>query len=173
MLSPACTTSSFPSRGKTRGSRWFSTASPGEVASFPTSRMNFFVAGKMGAKNVLTPKKKEKGMPIEIQVGPPGITISQGRTFMVTDQRGEIDPQTDAGVYAIDTRFVSSYRLFINREPLVLINSSQISFYAARWYLTNPKVSTESVFFFSSRRRHTSCSRDWSSDVCSSDLVVR
>src|SRR2546429_6129703 len=27
-------------------------------------------------------------------------------------------------------------------------------------------------FFFSSRRRHTRCSRDWSSDVCSSDLKV-
>src|SRR5256884_7237247 len=27
-------------------------------------------------------------------------------------------------------------------------------------------------FFFSSRRRHTRCSRDWSSDVCSSDLCV-
>src|SRR5699024_11870224 len=27
-------------------------------------------------------------------------------------------------------------------------------------------------FFFSSRRRHTSSNRDWSSDVCSSDLVV-
>src|SRR2546429_2792265 len=26
-----------------------------------------------------------------------------------------------------------------------------------------------SFFFFSSRRRHTRCSRDWSSDVCSSD----
>src|SRR2546429_7201662 len=26
------------------------------------------------------------------------------------------------------------------------------------------------VFFFSSRSRHTSCSRDWSSDLCSSDL---
>src|SRR3989304_372568 len=26
-------------------------------------------------------------------------------------------------------------------------------------------------FFFSSRRRHPRCSRDWSSDVCSSDLV--
>src|SRR5690554_7645919 len=26
------------------------------------------------------------------------------------------------------------------------------------------------VFFFSSRRRHTRCGRDWSSDVCSSDL---
>src|SRR6266498_3356890 len=26
------------------------------------------------------------------------------------------------------------------------------------------------LFFFSSRRRHTRCGRDWSSDVCSSDL---
>src|SRR5256884_7184943 len=29
-----------------------------------------------------------------------------------------------------------------------------------------------SFFFFSSRRRHTRCSRDWSSDVCSSDLLL-
>src|SRR5690606_39683206 len=29
------------------------------------------------------------------------------------------------------------------------------------------------LFFFSSRRRHTSFSRDWSSDVCSSDLAGR
>src|SRR5256884_4134894 len=28
------------------------------------------------------------------------------------------------------------------------------------------------VFFFSSRRRHTRCSRDWSSDVCSSDSYL-
>src|SRR5256884_3634304 len=28
-------------------------------------------------------------------------------------------------------------------------------------------------FFFSSRRRHTRCSRDWSSDVCSSDLLLK
>src|SRR2546429_9990310 len=27
-------------------------------------------------------------------------------------------------------------------------------------------------FFFSSRRRHTRCSRDWSSEVCSSDLTT-
>src|SRR5690606_40756181 len=27
------------------------------------------------------------------------------------------------------------------------------------------------LFFFSSRRRHTRFSRDWSSDVCSSDLL--
>src|SRR5690606_39763545 len=28
------------------------------------------------------------------------------------------------------------------------------------------------LFFFSSRRRHTRFSRDWSSDVCSSDLTA-
>src|SRR5699024_11615185 len=28
------------------------------------------------------------------------------------------------------------------------------------------------LFFFSSRRRHTRSKRDWSSDVCSSDLIA-
>src|SRR5256884_3286953 len=38
--------------------------------------------------------------------------------------------------------------------------------------LMNLSINVVSVgfFFFSSRRRHTRCSRDWSSDVCSSDL---
>ena len=31
-------------------------------------------------------------------------------------------------------------------------------------------TAAEFAFFFSSRRRHTRCGRDWSSDVCSSDL---
>src|SRR2546430_14210245 len=37
-----------------------------------------------------------------------------------------------------------------------------------------PCVSTQSLFFFffSSRRRHTRFDCDWSSDVCSSDLVI-
>src|SRR5690554_6985307 len=34
--------------------------------------------------------------------------------------------------------------------------------YTSLWYI---------FFFFSSRRRHTRCGRDWSSDVCFSDLV--
>src|SRR6266436_4881688 len=37
----------------------------------------------------------------------------------------------------------------------------------------NPPMRPTAVFFFSSRRRHTRCSRDWSSDVCSSDLDLR
>src|SRR6266699_7104532 len=38
-----------------------------------------------------------------------------------------------------------------------------IFFFYARYYSVGG-------FFFSSRRRHTRCGRDWSSDVCSSDL---
>src|SRR5258705_2349392 len=37
-----------------------------------------------------------------------------------------------------------------------------------------PKCTVERwvFFFFSSRRRHTRCLSDWSSDVCSSDLKI-
>src|SRR5690625_6912489 len=39
-------------------------------------------------------------------------------------------------------------------------------------YVTAPQSSVMvACFFFSSRRRHTRWPRDWSSDVCSSDLV--
>src|SRR5690554_7262102 len=33
------------------------------------------------------------------------------------------------------------------------------------------RPSAGEALFFSSRRRHTRCGRDWSSDVCSSDLI--
>src|SRR5471030_1845044 len=38
---------------------------------------------------------------------------------------------------------------------------------AVRWY-----AGKVNCFFFSSRRRHTICLSDWSSDVCSSDLSI-
>src|SRR2546429_3546377 len=59
------------------------------------------------------------------------------------------------------------------RQPLALPTGSAVAIepqeqsrdvWAARLSMT------VTVFFFSSRRRHTRCSRDWSSDVCSSDL---
>src|SRR5206468_10170183 len=34
-----------------------------------------------------------------------------------------------------------------------------------------PAIDACGIFFFSSRRRHTRSDRDWSSDVCSSDLT--
>src|SRR5690554_7519923 len=37
-------------------------------------------------------------------------------------------------------------------------------------YACATRAPSSPIFFFSSRRRHTRCGRDWSSDVCSSDL---
>lgn len=62
---------------------------------------------------------------------------------MVTDQQGEITPASDEGVYARDTRFISDYHLYINREPWTLLTSSQVNFYTSRFHLTNPKLSTQ------------------------------
>ena len=62
---------------------------------------------------------------------------------MVTTQAGEIFANTDQGVYALDTRFLSFYRLYINRQPLQVVNSSQLSFYASRFHLTNPLIETD------------------------------
>src|SRR5437868_7932497 len=39
------------------------------------------------------------------------------------------------------------------------------------WFLVAHFGERRFFFFFSSRRRHTRSKRDWSSDVCSSDLV--
>src|SRR3712207_7687924 len=43
---------------------------------------------------------------------------------------------------------------------------------AFSWQLFTRRLMSICYFFFSSRRRHTRYWRDWSSDVCSSDLTV-
>src|SRR6266540_1674883 len=82
-------------------------------------------------------------MPVEISVGPPVLTINQGSTFMVTDLNGEIAAESEQGVFAGDTRFVSYYEVFANGERWVRLTSSATSYYAARIYLTNPIFDTE------------------------------
>ena len=57
-------------------------------------------------------------MSVEVSVGPEALTINHGGTFMVTDLHGEIDADSEHGIFANDTRFVSSYRLYTNGEPL-------------------------------------------------------
>src|SRR5262245_64786900 len=58
---------------------------------------------------------------------------------------------------------------FISCAVLVLIYSVSNCFYFFIFLLS---LCFFVFFFFSSRRRHTRCLSDWSSDVCSSDLVA-
>jgi glycogen debranching enzyme len=82
-------------------------------------------------------------MPVEISVGPPLLTINQGSTFMVTDLSGQISAESEQGVFAGDTRFVSYYEVSANGESWVRLTSSPITHYAARVHLVNPQFSTE------------------------------
>jgi len=82
-------------------------------------------------------------MPVEIAVGPPLLSINHGATFMVTDLGGEIQADTEQGVFADDTRFVSYYAIFANGLPWQRLNSAATAYYAARIYLTNAVVPTE------------------------------
>src|SRR5260221_8641079 len=52
-----------------------------------------------------------------------------------------------------------------NYSPTWTSSSNQVKFYYAK------SLSSFFFFFFSSRRRHTRSLCDWSSDVCSSDLL--
>src|SRR4029077_7618503 len=82
-------------------------------------------------------------MPVEIAVGPPVLSINNGATFMVTDLAGEIQPDTEQGVFADDTRFVSYYAISANGVPWQRLSSAVTAYYEARVYLTNPPFGTE------------------------------
>src|SRR6185369_17451744 len=81
-------------------------------------------------------------MPVEIAVGPPVLSINQGATFMVTALDGQIEGDTNLGVYADDTRFVSYWAIFADGAPWLLLTSAATAYYAARVYLTNSGVRT-------------------------------
>ena len=55
-------------------------------------------------------------MPIKISVGLPVLTINHGSTFMVTDLNGGIQPDSEQGVFAADTRLVSHWAIYANGE---------------------------------------------------------
>jgi glycogen debranching enzyme len=82
-------------------------------------------------------------VPVQISVGPPVLTINQGSTFMVTSLNGEIAADSEQGVFAGDTRFVSHYTVSANGLPWVSLTSTATSYFAAGIYLRNPALPTE------------------------------
>ena len=76
-------------------------------------------------------------MSFEVSVGPPILTINQGNTFMVTELSGEIESDTECGVFWKDTRFVSHYKIYANGKSWTTLSSAQTSYFSSRIYLTN------------------------------------
>jgi glycogen debranching enzyme len=82
-------------------------------------------------------------MALEIAVGPQKLLINQGFGFLITDQDGQVNWPTDKGFYHRDTRLVSAWRIYADGEEWELLNAGNITYYAARVFLTNRKLTTE------------------------------
>src|SRR5579864_5095040 len=82
-------------------------------------------------------------MTLKVQVGPPQISIHQGQTVLLSELDGEIDWPSEKGLYFLDTRAISSWTIYANGEPWVLLSGGAITYYAAIVILTNPAFETE------------------------------
>src|SRR6202007_1294156 len=82
-------------------------------------------------------------MTVKVQVGPPQIAIHQGQTVLITEEDGQINWPSDKGLFFLDTRVISSWRIYANGESWELLNGGAISYYASRVYLTNRSFLTE------------------------------
>src|SRR5690242_5132176 len=78
-----------------------------------------------------------------------------------------VDPRQLLLVLAREHALPGLLRLVVDR----LAESPRVAL-ARVWLVQKSEDCTGCLFFFSSRRRHTSLTCDWSSDVCSSDLIV-
>jgi glycogen debranching enzyme len=72
-----------------------------------------------------------------VQVGPSSITINRDDRFLVCQPDGRILGGPDDGFFTRDTRFISSWDLWINGKRPMLLNSAPIQFFSARFEYTN------------------------------------
>jgi glycogen debranching enzyme len=82
-------------------------------------------------------------MAAEITVGPPRLAINQGHTFLLTEEDGQIPARTDKGLFDLDTRLISLWRIYANGAPWSLLNSANIAYYASRVFLLNQAFPSE------------------------------
>jgi glycogen debranching enzyme len=82
-------------------------------------------------------------MAVKVSIGPPILTINQGSTVMVTDLGGEIALESEQGVLAADTRFVSVYKICSNGRPWTRLASSATTYLSAKIYLVNQSFTAQ------------------------------
>ena len=65
------------------------------------------------------------------------LTILEGSTFCISDDRGDLTGETQ-GLFAGDTRRLSRFVLTINGERPLLLSSGKVEYFSAAFYLRNP-----------------------------------
>lgn len=81
-------------------------------------------------------------MPTKIAVNSNSISINDGSSFLVTANDGSIDDDLAQGFFVRDTRLISYYEISLNRYPLSLLASSNITHHSALYQFTNPEFPT-------------------------------
>ena len=84
-------------------------------------------AGVPGARRIIPP-----------ELGAGAIAVLEGRAFFYSDPRGDVPPGSIGGFVRADTRFVSTWVLTIDGEPLPVLRSDAVDYYSAVFFLSNP-----------------------------------
>ena len=66
-------------------------------------------------------------MAFKVQVGPPQITIHQGRTVLVTEPNGQLNWPSKCGLYFRDTRVISAWAIYADGESWDLLNGGAVA----------------------------------------------
>jgi glycogen debranching enzyme len=66
------------------------------------------------------------------------LTILEGSTFCICDERGDIGAEETSGFFTEDTRFLSHLRLTINGEAPLELSSGRVEYFSAAFFLRNP-----------------------------------
>ena len=67
----------------------------------------------------------------------PLVSILDGNTFVVSDNRGDIDPSPTfpTGLFSYDTRFLSKWELRVNGEQLTPLSVDDLQYYESQFFL--------------------------------------
>jgi glycogen debranching enzyme len=70
-------------------------------------------------------------------VNPSQISILEGLTYLVSDRSGDVDPAPGdpAGLYFLDTRFLSKWIVTVNGERLTPLSIDDLQYFEARFFL--------------------------------------
>jgi glycogen debranching enzyme len=73
----------------------------------------------------------------EATVGEKLVQILEGNTFVVSDDRGDIEasPTDPTGLFSFDTRFLSRWVLTVNGQRLTVLSTDEMQYFQARFFL--------------------------------------
>ena len=79
---------------------------------------------------------------MDVPVGPPVITIYADDEVLVSDPSARLTRTEEQGYFVADTRLVSGYRVRLGGVAPVLVNSSEVEHYSARFEFVNAPFRT-------------------------------